>query len=201
MSKGATKKPKKPLFKRVWVWIAVVVVVGGVALTDGGKEKDGPASKSEGSRAADTEQNTAVEPEPQPSIGDIVTVGDIEWLITEAEIGDAFEGQFGGVELGSSRTTLVRVAGELTNTSQEEVSTLGNLKLVDSNGTEYGEHEDAVWAAEPLALDSLNPNVPKTFSTIFEVPRDVVDGLSFKATSLRPFSSREEHIDLDLESE
>ncbi|MFP4552133.1 MAG: hypothetical protein ACLFNT_15100 [Spirochaetales bacterium] len=192
---------KKPFFKRVWVWVGVAVVLGGIALTGGEEDPGHAASPSEGRRAADTEESAGAEPEPQPSIGDVVVVGDIEWLITEAETGDSFEGEFGGVKPGSTRTTLVRVAGELTNTSNEELSTLGNLKLVDTNDTEYGEHEDAVWAAEPLALDSLNPNVPKTFSTIFEVPRDVVDDLSFKATSLRPFSSEEEHINLELQAE
>jgi hypothetical protein len=80
-------------------------------------------------------------------------------------------------------------------------STLGDLQLVDADGTEYGEHEDAALAGESLTLDSLNPNVPKTFSTVFEVPKDAVEGIRFRATDLAMFGPEEVMIDLGLAAE
>ncbi len=190
-----SEKKKKPLYRRFWVWVAAVVVVGAVIAggSGNGDDAEGPAAGSSSAQAG--ADNT--EP-PAPAVGETVTVGDVEWTLTEAETTQSVEGELDTLTPGSERTILVRIAGEVVNTSNKEISTLGNFVLVDDNGNEYGEHEDASWVADPLALDSFNPNVPKSFSTVFEVPKDVVDSLGFKATGLQMFSGSAEIIDLEL---
>lgn len=190
-------RKRKPIYRRFWVWLVAAVVVGAVIAGGSGSEDDAEAPAS-GSSSAQTDSDSAEE--PAPAVGETVPVGDIEWTIAEAETAEALEGDFETVTPGSERTILVRVAGEVVNTSNKEVSTLGNFVLVDGTGNEYGEHEDAAWVADPLVLDTFNPNVPKSFSTVFEVPRDVVDSLGFKATGLQMFSSDAEIIDLNLGS-
>jgi hypothetical protein len=190
------KSNKKPLYRRFWVWALALVVVGGIAIGSG---SDTPAEDAGDGESGDAGPEAAAE--TPPTVGEAVMVGEIEWRLANAEVTEFFGDDVFSVEPSSDRTLLVAVEGELTNTSQEELSTLGDLQLVDADGTEYGEHEDAALAGESLTLDSLNPNVPKTFSTVFEVPKDVVEGIRFRATDLAMFGPEEVMIDLGLAAE
>lgn len=189
---------KKPLWKRWWFWIVVVVVVAGAAA--GGSEES--SSQTATTETSETSENgsteTAVETEEQPTVGDTVTVDDIEWTITNVETGSSFSSDMGSVETGSDETVLVKVSGKTVNRANEERSSgFSGLKLVDGSGTEYGEHEDAWLVADPLALDSFNPNVPKTFETIFEIPASAEE-IHFKATNFAMFGEESILIDLGL---
>lgn len=128
-------------------------------------------------------------------------IGHIEWKLTEVRTGKIFSDSdgFTEVKVGSDETTLVWVFGTVTNRSNEEDFTLGDLKLVDSKGIKYGENADAIMLAEGLILDSFNPNVPKKFSTIFEVPTSALHGLSFQATDFGAWSEKTGLINLGLQ--
>lgn len=121
--------------------------------------------------------------------------GVLEWKITEAKFGPGFAGGGYSVQVGSEETVLILIAGTVTNRSHREVTHIGDLYLVDESGARYGERDDASLVAAPLALDSFNPNVPKRFSTLFEVPRGA-RGLKFEATDFAPFSATTAWVEL-----
>jgi hypothetical protein len=114
-------------------------------------------------------------------LNEAVTVGDLEWKITGARVSAGFSSDGLSVSAGSDESTMVLVTGTVTNRSNREVTHIGDLYLIDGQGRRYGEHDESLLVAKPLALDSFNPNVPKRFSTLFEVPRTAT-GLKFEAT-------------------
>jgi len=112
----------------------------------------------------------------------------MEWTITGAKVASGFSNDVSSVQADSSQSVLVFVSGTVTNRSNEEVTHIGNIYLVDNHGTRYGEKQEGALVANPLALESFNPNVPKKFSTIFEVPC-TASGLKFEATDFGALSA------------
>lgn len=128
-----------------------------------------------------------------------VRVGNIEWVITEVRRGSYFSSEYAAVRTESNETILVWVSGKVTNRSNQIDSTFdGNLYLVDANGTKYGEKTEGALVAEPLALDTFNPNVPKRFSTIFEIP-STLRNVKFQATNFAVFGEKTAFVDLALD--
>jgi hypothetical protein len=129
-----------------------------------------------------------------------VKAGHMEWNIKEAKKTPSISSDLGELAAGSDETILVVVSGTVTNRSKEEDATLGgNLYLLDDSKTKYGESDEAATVAKPLSLDSFNPNVPKKFSTVFEVPK-TAKGLKLMVTDFAVFGATTVPVDLGLDS-
>jgi formylglycine-generating enzyme required for sulfatase activity len=135
-----------------------------------------------------------------PRLKEIVKVGHFEWIIAAVRLADEFRSSDGifNIEVGSPDTILLFVQGQVTNRSREKDVALGNLYVVDEEGTKYGEHDESSLVSSPLVMDSFNPNVPKSFSTVFEVPRKA-KGLKFEVSDFAILGEKTALIDLGIE--
>lgn len=198
--------PQKKVTGKDIVGFIVVGILFLSLLSGGGG--GGATSESTSYGEDDQDAGTVSEPAQRQSapaksaygLNEPVKVGHMEWTITNVRTGTRFSADFSEVSVGSDETILVWVYGKVTNRSSEEDVSLGNLYLVDSSGTKYGESDEGAMVADPLALDSFNPNVPKSFSTIFEVPRSA-KGLSFLATDFGMWSEKTAKVNLGLDNQ
>lgn len=77
-------KEKKPIYKRVWFWILIVLVVGGIAGTLGGDDDTSTTTKVEGETQTEkpsTDSQEAQETSEAPEeykVGDTVSVDGYE---------------------------------------------------------------------------------------------------------------------------
>ena len=136
------------------------------------------------------------------TIGEInrpITVGHLEWKIKDAKKTNKIATELSEISVDSDETVFVVVSGTVTNRSNEEDTTLGgNIYMIDKKGAKYGEHEEASIVAEPLALDSFNPNVPKKFTTVFEIPKSAEE-LKLQVTDFAIFGEKTALINLNLD--
>lgn len=192
---SSLKPESKIRIKDVFGFVAAGLIVL-ILASSGGTSSSTQSIESDNDTAAapsaETEQKI-------PGLNEAVRVGHMEWTLTGVKKARRFSSELSEVTAGSDETILVWVSGKVTNRSTEEDTTLGgNLYLTDDQDTKYGESEEGAMVAEPLALDSFNPNVPKKFSTIFEVPLSA-KGLKFMATDFATFSEETALIDLGLD--
>lgn len=185
---GAPNKKKRGLLRKLALTGIAVI---GLAII--GALLDDTASTAPGSGSTGSSPAGAIH-----RLNEAVRAGHMEWNIGSVKIADGFSSEFSSIRVDSSATMLVQVTGTVTNRSSAEDTSLGNLYLVDASGARYGERGDAAQVSNPLALDSFNPNVPKKFSTVFEIPRSA-RGVKFEATDFASFSPETTLIDLGLD--
>lgn len=63
MENGKTPKPKKPIYKRVWFWIVVIVLIFAIKGMSGGKSSD----KNTASKSTETSQSSTTKNETSKS--------------------------------------------------------------------------------------------------------------------------------------
>lgn len=73
-------KIKKPFYKKVWFWVLAVIVVGAIVGGLGGEETATDADTKE------TTESTPAKEEPTFKVGDVVTVGDMEYTVNGLEV-------------------------------------------------------------------------------------------------------------------
>jgi len=185
--------PPKKLRPKDILGFATLFILAGAILSSA---SSGGSAASTGSTTNETE-SPVVEATPF-TLNDVVKTGHMEWVLTEVRSGQSFSGEYADVSTGSDETILVWIFGRVTNRSNNEDYSMGDLYLVDSKGTRYGESMDGAMVADPLAIPFFNPNVPVNFSTIFEVPASA-EGLAFVATDFKAYRPDEERVELGLE--
>lgn len=183
---GAPHKKKRSLLLKITIVGGIVVVMAMI----GAALEDTPSTSPVASTASSTA--SAVHHVNEP-----VRAGHMEWVISSVKTAESFSSEFASIHADSSTTVLVLVTGMVTNRSSAEDTSIGNLYLVDASGARYGERGDAAQVSNPLALDSFNPNVPKKFSTVFEIPRSA-KGVKFEATDFGTFSPETALIELPV---
>lgn len=136
-----------------------------------------------------------------PTLGEAVEVGDVRWTVLTAEdVGNTLIDDDGFADDATTPGTFVRLSVEVENIASEEVS-LWSVDLEDDQGRGFGTYDEYylfVPDGEHCLLESLNPNVPKVCTYIFEVPADAT-GLAFRASDLAFLEPRTELIDLGLD--
>jgi hypothetical protein len=132
-------------------------------------------------------------------LGEVVTVGDIEWKVTGVEeLGSTLESTYGGEDCVANSGEFVQVTIELTNNGSEMAS-VTNLYLYDSNKREFITSSDIYGCVddELYLLDNINPGITKTFIAIYEIPEDS-EGLRLKVGDLDLFTEGHEYISLGI---
>jgi hypothetical protein len=73
-------KIKKPFYKKVWFWVLAVIVVAAIGGGLGGEETANDTT------AADKKEETPAKEEKSFAVGDVVTVGDMEYTVNGLEV-------------------------------------------------------------------------------------------------------------------
>lgn len=136
------------------------------------------------------------------SIGDLVQFDDSEWIVIDArELGDVLKGDGMFVEDKQTEGKFVYVRFRVTNNTPEQQSILFTPSLLDSKERRFEQLDVlALYLPEAevsMTMEQLPSGLPKTFSAIFEVPKDA-DGLTFLARDFAVLGKAEKGIDLGL---
>ena len=109
-------------------------------------------------------------------VGEDVRVGDVRWKVLGAkDLGNKLPDKFGGTKKTPGR--FIGVAIEVENLSKDPL-TFMERKLCDKDGRTFSSLPDAVWYfgdATVFILENINPNVPRRFAQVYEVPHDASD--------------------------
>jgi hypothetical protein len=180
--------------------VFLVVVVGfiggcggeqdsGSPVDEAAEQEDGAVQKSESGETESSEEPVAA------SIGEPITVGDVQWTVTDAEQTDVVISRF-----GSKQGNFVIVDVTFLNNSNQDI-TLATpfLPLLDSEGREFeSDIEDSffhVYAEENMFVDHVTPGTTKEGKIIFAVAPDA-SGFKLQVGEAKFASNETKYIDL-----
>jgi hypothetical protein len=164
------------------------VLLFGLALACGSSQSGGGAAKSDQPTQAPAAQK----------VGDEIIVGEVRWKVLEAKtLGQELKSsnEFIKPKTTSGKFVLVRL--EVEN-RKSEAATYAGIDLVDSKDRtfqRYAEQVGFIPEEETCILESLNPNISRTCTEIFELPGDA-QGVKAKLGDLAVFGSKETLVDL-----
>lgn len=170
-----------------------------------GDKKGTSSPSSVDSPEKTSEKPTNVKQEAKSyAVKDDVRVGDVRWKVTEVKnYGNTLKGSESRIPTFSkSRTTggkFVKITVEVENLGNE-MKSASTLNIVDDKDREFIPSTNVFeWLPEDnmFILSNLNPNVPKTFSAIYEIPADA-SGLKLKVGDLELLKNNSAKIDLGM---
>ena len=169
--------------------VFVVAFVGGC----GGEE----ASSSSADDQGGAEQTTESAEESVASIGDAVTVGDVQWIVTKAEWSDILVSRWGDQE-----GTFVILNLDLSNNSNQDLRLATPfMAVVDSEGREFEPDINIqffhVWGDENMFVGKVEPGTTKKGMVIFPVDPDS-SGFKFRVGEAKFASKETRYIDLGV---
>lgn len=171
-----TVKEKKPIYKRVWFWILVVIIIGAIGsqMGDGAPAATGTTETT----ITATEAQTEAEAEALYAVGDEVTAGDIGVVVNSVEEQESFESDNQFIDAVTTDGKFIVVDATLTNNASD-AKTFSSMmfKIVDEQGRNFEALTDAnlmmILEDQNLFLESVNPGMSRTGVFVFEVPADV----------------------------
>ena len=139
-------------------------------------------------------------PTPLPAIGQDVKFDKVRWKITSAQdLGNKLKS---GNELIEDKTTagrFIKIRFEIENLSNDNLY-FTDFDLVDDQNRTYKSSSDVLLfipSNEMCMLQNLNPNIPKTCTSIFEVPANARN-LKAQVNDFGALFSKKVLIDLGL---
>ena len=137
------------------------------------------------------------------TIGDTVDFGDSSWVVQSArELGSILPKKNLFVKDRTSEGKFIYVRFKVTNRTNEEEQIAFSPAVRDSKGRRYEEMDETeMYLPEGetgITLEALPASLSKTFSAIFEVPKDS-EGVVFLARSLGFLDKVEKSVALNLE--
>ena len=175
--------------------VVITVVVSGC----GGEEQDASSPPANEEAA---EQDVAEQTEPAreevASVGDVVTVGDVQWSVTDAEELDELISNKGEYEPGN----FVIVDITLRNNSNQDLTVATPfLTLVDDQGRESEADIDTnftyLFPEENMFVDQIRPGSTKEGKAIFAVNSDG-EGFELQVGEAKFASDETASIDLGI---
>lgn len=177
--------------------VLLAAFVGGCGGEDSGSQTE-EAAEQEGTGQESAETTEAVETEAAASIGEPVTIGDVQWTVTDAERLDELLSIKGEYEPGS----FVIMDVTFSNSSNQDV-TLATpfFTLIDSEGREFepdiGNNFTYLYPEENMFVEPVAPGSTKEGKLIFGVEPDS-SGLRLRVGEARFASDETALIDLGL---
>lgn len=205
----AYAKASRPWYrKKRWWLVAVVAIIVIAVAAGGGGSDDGPTvvddAGSGTSSSSDTGSETSADApaedakpgtESNPvAVGQTVELAGTRYTVKEAATSSSVGGEFGTNADG----VFVVVTLTIENKKNETKTFMSSAaKLVATNGTEYSTDDDgSIYAENPLILEDMQPDLPKTGVLVFDVPADRVKGALLKVSDL--FGDGDAYIALGL---
>ncbi len=177
--------PKKK--GRKWPWVVGGLILFFIVVGSSGSEK---AKENTGAPNEKTEQKA---PEKTPGLNEPVQSKDVTWTVTGAKSrGSVLKGsQSRYPSFQESKTTTgkyIEVEVKVENTG-DDLASITAPTLVDSKDRKYTNASDvSAWIPADkdfMILTNLQPNLPKSYVFIYEVPADAV-GLQLKVGVFSP---------------
>lgn len=166
------QKQKKSIFKKWWFWILLVLII--LFILGSGSNQ----SQKVGDTSSNNNQQQSDNSESQYKIGDQVKLGDS--IVTVNEIEFSAGGQFTKPQEGNEWIDL-NITIENTGSTQQYVTTLGQMFLIDGEGNSYQVAVTGKTISNPsLGLDgAIIAKTKRTGWVGFEIKKGVT-GLVFQ---------------------
>ncbi|BAB06783.1 DUF4352 domain-containing protein [Halalkalibacterium halodurans] len=187
-------KPKKPFYKKWWVWLIAVIVI--FAAVSGGDDDssetaqepepeaeevsaDQSENESEEPEEAegteeDTEEESAEEEDPIAGLGEALKVGDVVFTAN----GTSTAGSVGDVLTAEAKGTFLIVDVTIKNEGSDSITVDSSFFKLKVGDVEYDSDSSAGLYANEGAdffLTKLNPGLELPGKVVFDVPQDVLD--------------------------
>ena len=185
-------------------FIGVIVFFGVIGSLGDSKSTNNTSSSSSSEKASGKPADAKQEAKSY-GIKEDVRVGDVRWKVTEVK--DRGNTLKGSESKYPSFTKNKATSGKFVQITVEveklgsEIKSASNLNIVDEKGREFIHATDvSSWlpeGKEMFLLSNLNPNVPQTFTDIYEIPADAV-GLKLKVGDLELLKNNSALINLGL---
>jgi hypothetical protein len=178
MTKEKKVKVKKTFYKKVWVWVLAVIIIGAIASGGGeeGTEQASTAPKEEKSIEKDEVKEEEVvdteEPEEEVQtvgIGQPLMVGDVVFTVTGTSTATNIGGEYGKSSSGEFFILDVVVKNE----GKEAITTDSSFfKLKSGDITYEADSEAGIWANEDnnFFLQDVNPGIENKGKVVFDIP-------------------------------
>jgi hypothetical protein len=178
----------------------IALAIIGSILSGGGSNKTGGDSSGGAASSSPQATSSAESVKQKIKIGDEIVFDDSKWTVLSAEdLGSTLKGLLD--ESKKTEGRFIKVKYTVTNTTKEEDSVLETPQLLTSDGAKYKQLDDVgMYLADgekEMMMEQLPSRIKKSFSAIFEVPKDAA-GLRFQARSLAAFSTKYVEVDLGL---
>lgn len=171
MAEEVVSKPKKPFYKKWWVWVIAVIIVGAIASGGSGSGSDTAAAPESGGK---TDSAPAAEAVKVAKIGDALEVGDLVFTVKDAGMTKELKSP-----LGNKKGNWMVVTVAVKNGSKEAVTIDSSFfKLLEGDGTTYETDSDNLMyldAEQNFFLEQINPKLEKTGKVLFALPDGVKD--------------------------
>jgi hypothetical protein len=144
------------------------------------------------------EQKTETAEEPEASVGDTVSIGNVQWTVTEVLRSDMLVSRL-GIEEGD----YVIVDVDFRNNSNQDIRLATPfVTLLDGQGREYEADIEFnflhVYASENMFVDQVNPGASKEGKIIFTVEDPDASGFKLQVGEARFASNEIASIDLGI---
>ncbi|MFW6230746.1 MAG: DUF4352 domain-containing protein [Nanoarchaeota archaeon] len=176
-----SKNKSKPWYKKVWVWIAIVLVLGffGSLGNNDGNSDPSSNTNSQGDVLNDGAQQESQPSEPEVfSLDEPIRAGSFEWTIkgytTRRQIGE----YIGDTLMGSEADGIYYVLDVEVENLDDTAEYLSDsfIKLVDGQGREFSADTGAAMFLEDnsyILFDQINPGIVKKGKIVFDAPENL----------------------------
>lgn len=202
MEKGDKDKKKRPLFKKWWFWLIVIVFIGVIGSSMGDKEEltKGTAltgeteSKTNIEEASPVQEQEEEENEQVYQIGDSFVTGDLGVTIIEVDEKTEFRSDNMFTDNVTTEGKFVVVTAKITNNDTKSRTFSSSMfKIIDEQGREFETLTDfnlmMILGDNDLFLESCNPGMSRTGIFVFEVPENI-SSYSLKVYSGTAFAAK-----------
>lgn len=166
----APVQEKKPVWKRWWFWVAVVVVIGIIGSASGGADDSGNSTGTgDSTSAGDNSGNTAPE---GAGIGDPVGDGQFTFTVNSVKCGASSIGS--GVFASKAQGEYCLVSMKVQNTGDESQYMDASSQYMFIGDKKYSTSSDALLAlddSDNFFLQEINPGNSVEGTMVFDITK------------------------------
>lgn len=168
------EKQKKPFYKRWWVWVLAVIIIGAIA--SGGGEDSEPASTEPKKEAEAKKEEPKKEEKTVAKIGQPLEVGDVTFTVYGTSTAKSVGPE--GLAHNAQGTFLIIDVG-VKNGAKEALTIDSSFFKLKAGGAEYEADVTADTFVNEVGgsffLKKINPGNEGKGKIVFDVPADVAN--------------------------
>jgi len=177
------KKVKKPFYKKWWVWLIAIIVVGSIATSGGETETASTTVDTEATAPDDTKTDDSKDKKKEPAkeekstakIGDVLKVGDVVFTANGTSTASNVGGEYGQDAQGVYYIVDVTVKNE----GKEAITTDSSFFTLKSGDTTYDANATAdIYINEAgggFFFQSINPGIENKGKIVFDIPKEIAE--------------------------
>lgn len=170
-------KIKKPFYKKIWFWILAIIVVSAIGGGLGSEETEDDTSDVKSKETTATTESTPVEEEAVFKVGDVVSVGNMEYTVHSIELLDSVGNEY--LSQDAQGKYLVVDLTVKNNGNEAVMVDSSFFTLKDGEKTFEADSEASMYANQDESgnsigffLENLNPDIEMQGKIVFDVSEE-----------------------------